>query len=209
MVQYALFMAGLDYLHNGCNPPIIHRDVKSSNILLDIKFDAKISDFGISRNNILKTTGTTVLMGSHGYMDPEYVQTSQLTERVDIYSFGVLIFEVLSGKKAMFVDSLGKQIQLVHWVKPLIDCGSLKDLIDVKMGKNYNVSSVWHVIEVALACLQEKGEKRPTMNTVNLELKEAHRIEGESGASRLYDIPSMQLSGENFGTIHFTQVNTR
>ncbi|MCO5611005.1 hypothetical protein L7F22_065253 [Adiantum nelumboides] len=199
---------GLEYLHHGCNPPVIHRDIKSSNILLDCNFDAKLSDLGISRN---KTgAGTTTLMGSMGYVDPEYLQTSKLTERVDVYSFGVLILEVLSGKKALFVDSLGRQTQLVDWVKPLVERGSVEDLVDERLGEAYSANSAWHMIEVALACIEHVGEKRPTMNVVFLELREASCIEAENETGVLYDIPSMQFSTDSFGgTVSFTNVNTR
>ncbi|MCO5578018.1 hypothetical protein L7F22_031856 [Adiantum nelumboides] len=138
-----------------------------------------------------------------------YLRTSRLTEKVDIYSFGVVMFEVLSGKKGVFLDSSGKQIQLVDWVSPFIERGSLKELVDVSMEEKYNASSMWQVIEVGMACVQDSGDQRPSMSDVCLELKEANRIEEESSTRMPYEIPSMQQSQEDYGTISFTQVKTR
>eukprot|EP00250_Pteridium_aquilinum_P022092 c25299_g1_i2 orf=1-2643(-) len=106
---------GFDYLHYGCNPQIIHRDIKSSNILLNDKLEAKISDFGISRNRFVTEAPPTALMGSIGYIDPEYISTMRLTEKVDVYSFGVVLFEVVSGKMASFINASQQQIHIKEW----------------------------------------------------------------------------------------------
>jgi len=103
---------GLAYLHHDCNPRIIHRDVKSSNILLDENFEAHLCDFGIAKCiPTTKTHASTFVMGTIGYIDPEYARTSRLTEKSDVYSFGIVLLELLTGKKA--VDNESNLQQLV------------------------------------------------------------------------------------------------
>lgn len=97
---------GLAYLHHDCSPRIIHRDVKSSNILLDKDFEAHLTDFGIAKSLcISKTYTSTYIMGTIGYIDPEYARTSRLTEKSDVYSYGIVLLELLTGRKAVDNES--------------------------------------------------------------------------------------------------------
>lgn len=106
---------GLAYLHHDCNPKIIHRDVKSSNILLDENFDAHLSDFGIAKClPSTKTHASTFVLGTIGYIDPEYARTSRLTEKSDVYSFGIVLLELLTGKKAVDSDSNLHQLVITY-----------------------------------------------------------------------------------------------
>lgn len=96
---------GLAYLHHDCNPRIIHRDVKSSNILVDENFEAHLSDFGVAKCiPTAKTHASTLVLGTIGYIDPEYARTSRLTEKSDVYSFGIVLLELLTGKKPVDND---------------------------------------------------------------------------------------------------------
>lgn len=106
-LQIALGAAqGLSYLHHDCSPRIIHRDVKSSNILLDKDFEAHLTDFGIAKSLcVSKSHTSTYIMGTIGYIDPEYARTSRLTEKSDVYSFGVVLLELLTGRKAVDNES--------------------------------------------------------------------------------------------------------
>ncbi|MCO5548356.1 hypothetical protein L7F22_001813 [Adiantum nelumboides] len=203
---------GFDYLHNGCNPRIIHRDVKSSNILLNNKMEAKISDFGISRDYIRSETGAlpTTLMGSMGYMDPEYISSMKLTEKVDVYSFGVLLFEVVCGRTAIFKDSSQEPKNIVEWATASIDRGVIDEIADVSLHGRYDTQSVWKVVEVAMACVAMPSSNRPQMSEIYLDLREAERMEVESDEGNAIDQPSVDFTGNsNYSTMSYTQVSAR
>ena len=103
---------GLAYLHQDCNPRIVHRDVKTSNILLDENFEAHLSDFGIAKSlSCAKPYTSTSVMGTIGYIDPEYARTSRLNEKSDVYSFGIILLELITGRKAV-----ENEINLHQWV---------------------------------------------------------------------------------------------
>ncbi|XP_058781499.1 putative wall-associated receptor kinase-like 16 [Vicia villosa] len=161
----------LAYLHSAASTPIIHRDVKSTNILLDENLTAKVSDFGASRIVPLdKTQITTLVQGTMGYLDPEYFQTSQLTEKSDVYSFGVVLAELLTGKKALCFGrpEVGRNLAL-YFVSSMKE-GLLFHILD----KNIDEADVEHLKEVALIaerCLRVKSEERPTMKEVAMGLE--------------------------------------
>ncbi|KAH7297424.1 hypothetical protein KP509_26G069200 [Ceratopteris richardii] len=184
---------GLDYLHRGCDPSIIHRDVKSSNILLSKDFEGKISDFGISKSRQYDTstiTGNsqlyTVVQGSFGYLDPAYAETNIATHSIDVYAFGIVLFELISGKPPMIQQAtgMGEYIHIVKWAKPHIERGDLSSIVDPRLSDDLNVSSIWKVVDIALMCVDYDRKKRPTMNEVKLELQSALSMEFQIG---LYD----------------------
>ncbi|RHN69507.1 putative protein kinase RLK-Pelle-WAK family [Medicago truncatula] len=161
----------LAYLHSAASTPIIHRDVKSTNILLDENLTAKVADFGASKIVPLdKTQITTLVQGTLGYLDPEYFHTSQLTEKSDVYSFGVVLAELLTGEKAL---SFGRPevdrnlaMYFVSWIKE----DQLLHILD----KNIDEKNIEHLKEVALIaerCLRVKSEERPTMKEVAMGLE--------------------------------------
>ncbi|XP_031473203.1 probable LRR receptor-like serine/threonine-protein kinase At1g05700 [Nymphaea colorata] len=166
-LQMAISVAtGLDYLHAGCNPPIIHRDVKTSNILLDGNMEARLADFGLSRAIYAENEPvSTLVMGTTGYIDPEYYRTGKLTTKSDVFSFGVVLFELITGRPAFFSEN-GIPTSVVQWAKTTIQYGDFHRIIDPRLRGQYDADSIWSVIELAIASLQESGDRRPTMHKI-------------------------------------------
>ncbi|KAF8743883.1 hypothetical protein HU200_013526 [Digitaria exilis] len=167
---------GLDYLHNGCSPPIIHRDVKSSNILLGQNLQAKIADLGLSRTylNDAQTHISATAAGTAGYMDPEYYLTGRLTESSDVYSFGVVLLEAATGEPPM-VPGHGHIVQRVK--QRIASTGDVGSIADARFRGAYDVSSMWKVVDTAMACTAEAGAGRPTMADVVAQLKDSLALE--------------------------------
>ncbi|XP_020207453.1 wall-associated receptor kinase 2 [Cajanus cajan] len=183
-LQIATGSAGaLAYLHSATTTPIIHRDVKTTNILLDHNLTAKVADFGASRIIPLDQTQlTTLVQGTLGYLDPEYFHTSQLTEKSDVYSFGVVLVELLTGKKALSFDRPETHRNLAMHFHSSINEGGLLNIIDSQIIDEANVEQLMDVANIAKHCLRLKGEERPTMKEVATELEaisivEKHRWE--------------------------------
>ncbi|KAL4598213.1 hypothetical protein ACB092_11G044500 [Castanea dentata] len=162
----------LSYLHFAASPPIIHRDVKSSNILLDSTHTAKVSDFGASRLVPLDQTQlATMVQGTLGYLDPEYMQTSQLTEKSDVYSFGVVLVELLTGEKALSFDKPEKERSLAICFLSFLKDNRLFEILEKHIAKEGKAEQLKEVANLAKRCLQLKGEDRPTMKEVATELE--------------------------------------
>ncbi|KAL9353674.1 hypothetical protein Peur_051644 [Populus x canadensis] len=173
---------GLAYLHELANPPIIHRDIKSSNILLDERLNAKVADFGLSKPMGDSETGhlthvTTQVKGTMGYMDPEYYMTQQLTEKSDVYSFGVVMLELLTGKRPI---EKGKYV--VREVKTALDRAkylyNLGELLDSSIGLDTTLKGLDKFVDVALKCVEENGSDRPTMGEVVKEIENILHLAG-------------------------------
>ncbi|MED6192654.1 hypothetical protein PIB30_011989 [Stylosanthes scabra] len=172
---------GLEYLHTGCNPSIIHRDVKTSNILIDINMRAKVSDFGLSRLAEEDLTHiSSIARGTIGYLDPEYYANQQLTEKSDVYSFGVVLLELISGRKPVSPEDYGDDMNIVHWARPLIRKGDVMSMIDPCIAGNAKIESIWRVVEIAMQCVQQHGASRPRMQEVILAIQDATKIEIEA-----------------------------
>ncbi|CAG7888681.1 unnamed protein product [Brassica rapa] len=164
---------GLEYLHIGCKPAMVHRDVKSTNILLDEEFKAKIADFGLSRSFQVggdQSRVSTVVAGTLGYLDPEYYLTSELSEKSDIYSFGILLLEIITNQRV--IDQTRKKPNIAEWVTYVIKKGDTSKIVDPKLQGNYEPRSVWRALEVAMSCANPSSAKRPNMSQVIIKLKE-------------------------------------
>ncbi|XP_002975149.2 LRR receptor-like serine/threonine-protein kinase ERL1 [Selaginella moellendorffii] len=154
---------GLAYLHHDCSPRIIHRDVKSSNILLDENFDAHISDFGIAKSICpTKTHTSTFVLGTIGYIDPEYARTSRLNEKSDVYSYGIVLLELITGLKA--VDD---ERNLHQWVLSHVNNNTVMEVIDAEIKDTcQDIGTVQKMIRLALLCAQKQAAQRPAMHDV-------------------------------------------
>ncbi|XP_016513667.2 wall-associated receptor kinase 5 [Nicotiana tabacum] len=174
----------LSYLHSAAYPPIIHRDIKSVNILLDKNYTAKVSDFGASRLVPADQTElSTLVQGTLGYLDPEYLQTSQLTEKSDVYSFGVVLVELLTGRKALCFDRPEEERSLALYFISSVEKGHLFDILDDNIvfdERNTATGQLKKVTMLAERCLNIKGEDRPSMKEVAAELEAASRLKQHS-----------------------------
>ncbi|KAL5556916.1 hypothetical protein UlMin_039152 [Ulmus minor] len=198
---------GLLYLHSGLADRIIHRDVKSTNILLDENYNAKVADFGLSKSGLPDHDNCSmVLKGSFGYIDPEYVLTSQFTEKSDVYAFGVVLLEVICARPAIFNSSQCEEVNLADWGMIWMRKGQLEKIVDPFLEGDIRPSSLRVVGEIAEKCLKPYGEERPTMADVEWYLKYALKLQqtGEpydetfTNASLESALPAVQHMPYNF-----------
>ncbi|GJY66740.1 receptor-like protein kinase FERONIA [Tanacetum coccineum] len=167
---------GLHYLHTGTGIEVgvIHRDVKSSNILLHESWAAKISDFGLSRTgptNQASTYVNTGVKGTFGYLDPDYSFTGRLTRKSDVYSFGVVLLEVLCQKRALDITLNEEQMSLARWAKKSIKEGNVKNIIDSDIRGQISPKCLKEFTRIAERCLQIDPKQRPTMAEVVVSLE--------------------------------------
>eukprot|EP01018_Ginkgo_biloba_P039435 Gb_15073 [translate_table: standard] len=170
----------LAFLHFEMNPPIFHRDVKPTNILLDGNLRVKVADFGLSRLMPIKATHvSTVPQGTPGYLDPEYHQSYQLTDKSDVYSFGVVLIEIISAKLVVDTTRDRKEIGLPSLAISKIQSGALHELVDPDLGFESNPlvkAMVTRVAELAFRCLAAEKDDRPCMMEVACELEEINQM---------------------------------
>jgi len=164
--------SALSYLHSAASVPIIHRDVKSANLLLDDTYTAKVSDFGASRLVPLDQTEiATIVQGTFGYLDPEYMQSSLLTEKSDVYSFGVVLVELLTGEKPFSFDREEEKRSLTVQFLCSLKEDRLFDVVEKGILDEENKQEIMQVAILAARCLRLTGEERPSMKEVTMELE--------------------------------------
>ncbi|CAH8358322.1 unnamed protein product [Eruca vesicaria subsp. sativa] len=184
---------GLQYLHTGAKHMIIHRDIKTTNILLDENYVAKVSDFGLSKvgpTSASQTHVSTVVKGSFGYLDPEYYRRQALTEKSDVYSFGVVLFEVLCCRPVKLENVTREEADLVRWVKSNYKNGTVDQMVDKDLTADITSVSLEKFCEIAVRCVQDRGIERPPMNDVVWALEFALQLH-ETAATHKDGVDSM------------------
>ncbi|KAL0396556.1 UNVERIFIED_CONTAM: putative LRR receptor-like serine/threonine-protein kinase [Sesamum calycinum] len=172
---------GLEYLHEHCNPKIIHRDVKAANVLLDEDFEAVVGDFGLAKLvDVRKTNVTTQVRGTMGHIAPEYLSTGKSSEKTDVFGYGIMLLELVTGKRAIDFSRLEEEddVLLLDHVKKLQREKRLDAIVDRNLCRNYDIDDVEMIIQVALLCTQSSPEDRPAMSEV------IRMLEGEGLAER-------------------------
>nr|CAD1838682.1 unnamed protein product [Ananas comosus var. bracteatus] len=173
-LQIAIDVANaLEYLHFYCDPPLCHRDIKSSNILVDENFVAKVADFGLAHASRIGAISfepvNTDIRGTPGYMDPEYVVTQELTEKSDVYSYGVLLLELVTGRKAIQDNK-----NLLEWSqKFILSDSSLPELVDPSIRDSFDFEQLHLIVGIIQWCTQREGRLRPSIKQVRGMLSEA------------------------------------
>lgn len=166
---------GLAYLHFSAAPPIYHRDVKSSNILLDDKLSARVSDFGLSRLAHTDLSHiSTCAQGTLGYLDPQYYKNYQLTDKSDVYSFGVVLLELLTSQKAIDFTRAEDDVNLAVYVQRMLEEEKLMEIIDPVLrekASNLELETMKALAFLAVSCLEERRQKRPSMKEVAEEIE--------------------------------------
>ncbi|CAA2992565.1 serine threonine- kinase ACR4 [Olea europaea subsp. europaea] len=164
---------GIEYLHGYACPPVIHRDIKSSNILLDEEHNARVADFGLSLLGPANSSSplSELPAGTLGYLDPEYYRLHYLTTKSDVYSFGVLLLEILSGRKA--IDMQYEEGNIVEWAVPLIKAGDILAILDPVLKPTSDLEALKRIANVASKCVRMRGKERPSMDKVTTALERA------------------------------------
>jgi serine/threonine protein kinase len=167
---------GLQYLHEGLEIQVIYRDFKSSNVLLDKNFHPKLSDFGLAREGPTgdNTHVSTAVVGTRGYAAPEYIETGHLKSKSDVWSFGVVLYEILTGRRTIERNLPIAEQKLIEWVKNYpADTSRFSLIIDPRLAKQYSLDSARKIAKLADSCLKKNAEDRPSMSQVVESLKEA------------------------------------
>ncbi|KAM7253063.1 hypothetical protein ACFE04_025681 [Oxalis oulophora] len=158
----------LDYLHSRSDKPVIHRDVKSSNILLSDDFEPQLSDFGLAKwaSNSSKPITCTDVAGTFGYLAPEYFMYGKVNNKIDVYAFGVVLLELLTGRKPISNDFPKGQESLVLWAKPILSGGKISQLLDPILGDNYDSDQIERMVLAAALCIRRTPRARPQMSLI-------------------------------------------
>lgn len=182
---------GLAYLHEGLEIQVIFRDFKSSNVLLDQNFNAKLSDFGLAREGPQgdRTHVSTMPVGTYGYAAPEYVETGHLKSNSDLYSFGVVLYEILTGRRAIDRNLPQSEQKLLEWVKQFpADSKRFRVIMDPRLNNQYSLEAARKIAKLADTCLRKNPDDRPAMSRIVDVLREAIR-ESENENNSLFGSP--------------------
>ncbi|KAL8237228.1 hypothetical protein R6Q59_018309 [Mikania micrantha] len=175
----------LSYLHSATSTPVIHRDVKSANILLDDNYTTKIADFGASRLVSLdQMQVSTLVLGTRGYLDPEYFQTSLLTEKSDVYSFGVVLAELLTGQNSFSMERSEEERNLATYFIMSLKENRLFQILEPRVVREGTIEQLQQIGELVKRCLNLTGDERPTMREVAIELEGLRKFTQHPWASR-------------------------
>ncbi|CAN4095005.1 unnamed protein product [Withania somnifera] len=157
----------LAYLHEAIEPKVVHRDIKSSNILIDDDFNAKISDFGLAKLlGAGKSHITTRVMGTFGYVAPEYANSGLLNEKSDVYSFGVVLLEAITGRDPVDYGRPAPEVNLVDWLKMMVGSKRAEEVVDPTIETRPSTAALKRALLTTLRCLDPDSDKRPTMSQV-------------------------------------------
>ncbi|KAH7848450.1 hypothetical protein Vadar_002867 [Vaccinium darrowii] len=190
---------GLTYLHEGLEPKVVHRDIKSSNILLDKQWNAKVSDFGLAkllgseRNYV-----TTRVMGTFGYVAPEYASTGMLNERSDVYGFGILLMEIISGRTPVDYSRPPGEVNLVEWLKAMVSSRNSEGVLDPKIPEKPSSRTLKRALLVALRCVDPNAQKRPKIGHV------IHMLEADD-----FPFRDERRAGREHGRLHRGSIKER
>ncbi|KAK4577816.1 hypothetical protein RGQ29_028083 [Quercus rubra] len=193
---------GLEYLHEHVSPPVIHRDFKSSNILLDKNFHAKVSDFGLAKLGSEKVGGhvSTRVLGTQGYVAPEYALTGHLTTKSDVYSYGVVLLELLTGRVPVDMKRPSGEGVLVSWALPrLTDRDKVVEIMDPALEGQYSMKEVIQVAAIAAMCVQPEADYRPLMADVVqslVPLVKTHRSTSKVGSCSSFQVTKSPTAHE-------------
>ncbi|WOL02716.1 somatic embryogenesis receptor kinase 2 [Canna indica] len=186
---------GLSYLHDHCDPKIIHRDVKAANILLDEEYEAVVGDFGLAKLMDYKDTHvTTAVRGTIGHIAPEYLSTGKSSEKTDVFGYGIMLLELITGQRAFDLARLANDddVMLLDWVKGLLRDKKLDMLVDPELQNNYPEAEVESLIQVALLCTRGTPLERPKMSEV------VRMLEGDGLAEKWEEWQKVEVVHEEF-----------